>query len=404
MSISPTLPVFVNGQQGSASQMMQALTDLYTQGQTNLENITNIYTGSLVSFERRVSYLNSKQQQANKLTNQNSLVNFSVTDFSTIDQSETTGTVHIDTNVVNCSEQDIEVGSVETLNLNTNVYRVYNTNSQTPVGTFFITLTKPTNLSVLVFDLPSTAGNPNISVSVSDTGVTYTPCISYSLNGYRLLVYLNPGEITYIKLAITPNVPDNLGGSLYTFGLTDFVGNSTLYRLLSEFVSLPISFSPYSLNCQLTAVQTEGLLYFLSFNGGNYVEYNLGQSIPLAGVSTVNVAAATVNSSGLLSSALDGTAYLQTLTVVDNATQTNLPIVFGIAPGNSYIANLNKSYISVVGTSLYYIPYISADSSKTFKINYIEGPPSITAQLKVQLSTSDNNTSPIFNGAVLLPA
>jgi hypothetical protein len=417
MSVSPTLPTFVNGQQGSASQIMKAFTALHSNGQTNLDNITNIYTESLVAFERRVSYLNSKQQQANKITNQNSLANFSITDFSSIDQSETTGTIHIDTNVVNCSEQNIEVkavlksidfstsvGSIETLDVISNVYRVYNTNSQTPTGTFSITLTKPINLSVLVFDLPSIAGNPIINVTVSDTGVIYNPCISYSLNGYRLIVYLNPAEITYIKLDITPSMPDNLGGSLYTFGVTDFVGNSTLYRLLSEFVSLPLTFTPTSLNCEISAIPTDGLLYFLSFNGGNYVEYSLGQVIPLAGVTAVAVAAATLNSSGLLSSSITSSTYLQSLQVIDNSTGLVVPIVFGITSSNPYFANLTKSYISIVGTSLYYIPYSSGDSAKTFKINYIQGPASMTAQLKVQLSTNDNNISPIFNGAVLLPA
>jgi hypothetical protein len=418
-----TLPTIVNGQEGSASQIMSAFNYILSLGQTNLENLQNIRTETLLAFQRRVSYLNSKQQTANKLINQNALVNFTITDFSNVNQSETTATVRIDSNVVTSSEQAFEVeaiiksvqftsnlGNVEALNQDSSIYRVYNTNGSTPTGSFFITLTEPTNLSVLVFDLPSIASNPVINITTSDTGILYTSCLSYSLNGYRLIVYLTPAEIQYIKIDITPSHPDNLGGSLFTFGLTDFIGSSTQYRLLSEFVSQPINFIPNSVNCQLNAIQTDGLLYFLSLGSGNFIEVSLATSIPIPAVSETNLTAVGLNSNGLLNSTISSLAYLSTIEIIDVSTGTPIPLLYGLLPTNSSLATLNKSYISLVQASpssaysLYYIPYISEDSSKTFNISYVSGPASVSAQLKIQISTNDKNSSPIFTGATLLNA
>jgi hypothetical protein len=417
MSSTPvSLPTFSNGQPGSASQTVAAFQYIYNLGQNNLNTLTDIYTNTLLAFQRRVSYLNSKQQAALKLVNENSLVNFSVTDFSNIDQSETTATVRVDTGVITCSEQDItveaviksiqftsSVGSIETLNTTSNMYRVYNTNSQTPTGTFAITLTESINLSVLVFDIPSIANNPIINVSVSNTGITYTPCLSYSLIGYRLIIYLTPAPIQYISLSITPGNPDNLGGTLYTFGITDFVGSSTQYRLLSDFVSNPISFKPTSTNCQVLGAADPGLTYFLSLAGENYVEVNLNTPIAIPGVMTGG-GTATVSSPGLLSVTLNSNIYLNTLVVIDESISAILPIVYGITEGATNIANLKRNYISVIGNDLYYIPYVSGDSTKTFSVSYLYGPSQVTAQLKVQLFSNDNNSSPVFNGATLLAA
>ena len=41
------------------------------------------------------------------------------------------------------------------------------------------------------------------------------------MNGYRLTAWFTPMEMRYITLAITPAAPDTLGGTSYTFGLTD---------------------------------------------------------------------------------------------------------------------------------------------------------------------------------------
>ncbi|MGI4816335.1 MAG: hypothetical protein ACRYGG_23780, partial [Janthinobacterium lividum] len=176
------------------------------------------------------------------------------------------------------------------------------------------------------------------------------------------------------------------------------------YRLLSEFVSKPISFVPNSLNCQLSGTIYPGLVYFLSLDGQNYSEIDLNVPVPIPGTSLVTLPAVTLNQTGLLNTPIDPSYYSSTLQVIDNTTQLAVPVIYNLLPTDSTISKLSNSYISKVGNLLYYLPYETSDSTKTFTVSYIKGPLSVSAQLKVLMSTDDKNLSPIFNGVALIAA
>jgi len=70
------------------------------------------------------------------------------------------------------------------------------------VGTFDLELDPPLNLSLLSFDVVSTPSTPEISVGVSENGVTFSPASSLALNGYRINAWLVPATVRFVRLAV----------------------------------------------------------------------------------------------------------------------------------------------------------------------------------------------------------
>ena len=70
-----------------------------------------------------------------------------------------------------------------------------------PVGTFDLELDPPLNLSLLSFDVVSTPSTPEVSVGVSENGVTFSPAASLALNGYRINAWLAPATVRFVRLA-----------------------------------------------------------------------------------------------------------------------------------------------------------------------------------------------------------
>lgn len=105
------------------------------------------------------------------------------------------------------------------------------------------------------------ASSPSISVSVSTNGLTWVPATTTSLSGYRLNVWLPNTPTKYIQVVVTPSHPDNLGGSTYTFGITDLSGTSVDYNLVSDLFFEPISFPVQSAQVRLVAAADPGLTY-----------------------------------------------------------------------------------------------------------------------------------------------
>ena len=85
---------------------------------------------------------------------------------------------------------------------------------------------------------------------------------NFQLN--RVPVYLDQ----YIQVVITPTHPDNLGGSTYTFGITDLSGSSVDYNLVSDVFFEPLAFPVQSTEVQLVASQDDGLTYYLTLDDG----------------------------------------------------------------------------------------------------------------------------------------
>lgn len=62
--------------------------------------------------------------------------------------------------------------------------------------------------------------NPTIVVYGSADGVNLVQASQVSLNGYRVNAWFPSKNIRYLQIRITPAMPDTLGGSTYTFGIT----------------------------------------------------------------------------------------------------------------------------------------------------------------------------------------
>jgi hypothetical protein len=89
------------------------------------------------------------------------------------------------------------------------------------------------------------------------------------LNGDQLNVWLPNTPTQYIQVVITPAQPDNLGGTTYTFGITDLSGASVDYNLVSDLCFEPISFPVQSAQVQLVADTASGLTYYLALYDGS---------------------------------------------------------------------------------------------------------------------------------------
>ena len=112
------------------------------------------------------------------------------------------------------------------------------------------------------------SSSPTINASVSSNGLTWTPASKVSLSGYRLNIWLPNTPARYIKLEMTPSHPDNLGGSVYTFGVTDVSGTSVDYNLVSDLFFKPIVFPVRTSTARLMGSGDAGLTYYLTVSDG----------------------------------------------------------------------------------------------------------------------------------------
>ena len=137
-----------------------------------------------------------------------------------------------------------------------------------PTGIFNLTLATLVDVSLLTIDIAAMSSLPNIAVSVSGNGLTWTPATTVALNGSRLNAWIPETPVKYIQVVITPTHPNNLGGSTYTFGITDLSGSSVDYNLVSDVFFEPLAFPVQSTEVQLVASQDDGLTYYLTLDDG----------------------------------------------------------------------------------------------------------------------------------------
>jgi hypothetical protein len=414
---------FLIGQEASSSAVTAAFEELRSIGESALSLIEQKRINTLVDFDRRLSSLNLRRQRANRANTPRVAANFVVSDLLSVDQGNSSACIRIDTQSVTLRERRVpaaavvrttrfssDVGTVESLDLSSSLFRVHTDNNEIPAGTFTLDLQVPLSLTLLVFDIAAMPSEPSISVQASSNGMTYVDANQVSRNGYRLNAWLNPMEVKSIRLIITPTHPDELGGSSFTFGLTAFNANAIEFHLQSEFLSLPVTFSPVSKTVRLDAPVAEGISYYLALSPNPFVEIQPGVDIAIPGTALVTASGVVIDSTGLLAHTFPGTAYVDSLSVtqdgVDDVTGVANPpvnVAPSLAPADSRVAQLVNKYIGINGANLNYIrDDVSRDVGKTFSFSYITGPSSITAQLKVVLSTSDRAVTPVFRGAKLL--
>ena len=231
---------FQLGETGSASKLMTAFNAIWSQGESILASLTNYRNLSLVDFNQKLEALNSRLQQANRIQAPYTAVSFVTTDFLNIDQTLTSATVRADSQAVTLKERSTSTnaviqtqgfstsdGTAQSISTDNSLYRVQVTDGSIPTGVFNLQLIAALDMTVLTFDLAAMPPTPVFAVSASPDGITFTPALRVSMNGYRLTAWFPPMEMLYITLAITPAAPDTLGGNSFTFGPTDFVGVQT---------------------------------------------------------------------------------------------------------------------------------------------------------------------------------
>jgi hypothetical protein len=410
--VSTTFPIFSIGEAASASQVNLAFSDLEAQGNAILQTLSEIQLTTLVDYQRRLDALNARRQRAARILTPG-ITGFVVSDFDDINQGTTTATVRADTASATLRERSlpgqVEVlsttftsssGTVQSIDDGNTLFSVYNS-ADVPTGTFMLTLTAVMDISLLTIDIAAMASSPSISVSISVNGLTWVPASEVQLSGYRLNAWLPQTPTKYIQIVIVPSQPDNLGGSTYTFGVTDLSGSAVSYNLVSDVFFNPITVAVGSDTVQLVADNVPGLTYYLSLNSsaGSYSAAVVPNTpITLLGVVGVNWTGG-MNTSGVLALTLPGDVIPGSVFVFGPGA-VSMPVAPGLSPADPNIAGLDHPHASIIGSTITVLP-VPISTSGEYGVSYMTGPSSFTATLRVHLATQDSTVTPIFTGAYL---
>jgi len=296
-----------DGTEGSNSQVLQAFYELLNQGQAAIKQLVTIREDTLLLFNNALSELNGKRVRINRLPEVGIAAKFIATDLQDINQAITTASLRADSNgfslrertapgqaIVNQVRFSVSEGTIQALqtpqtstagNLGA-LYRVATTNGTIPTGTFDIQLLTSVGISLVIFDMMNTPSTAQIQVLISQNGISFTPAVNVTRNGYRLAARFQPQEIKFIRIIITPALPDILGGTVFTFGLTDLHVLSAQYHLRSDVYTNQIIFTPRSTSFQFSTPTVPGLLYFLSLAGNPPIEVYPGSIVSIPGTGT----------------------------------------------------------------------------------------------------------------------
>lgn len=414
MSLAST-PVLTNGQQSSATKLNSAFQTIRSQGTDILSLLSEIQLTTLVDYDRRQSALASKQQRAARVKASEVAALFVVSDFVSINQGLTTATVRADTASATLRERRVpstalvvstafsaSIGSVNALNQDQTLFSVFS--DTTPTGTFTLELQQAVDLSVLTIELAAMASSPEVTVQVSADGLVYTPAANVSLNGDVLNAWFPSSQVQYIQIILTPSHADNLGGNVYTFGITDFSATTVAYNLVSDIYFRPVTLSPRSQFLRFSAQGTGSLVYNLLLDNGqpgaSYVAVVDGGAIQVPGVSATTTDNVAIGVDGVLASPLPADLYIDSLSVIDTTTGLSIAVVEGFSPTDLHLASLQTPIAAVNGSTVTILPVPSA-TTDVYSISYLSGPSSINATLLVHLSTNDRTQTPVFKGAAL---
>jgi hypothetical protein len=91
--------LFVDGDQGSRSQMVGNLEELRARGQAVIESLSAIQLETLLEVQKRLSALNGRRQRAFRVPSPDLAARFLVSDFLGTDQAKTTGIPRLNTSV-----------------------------------------------------------------------------------------------------------------------------------------------------------------------------------------------------------------------------------------------------------------------------------------------------------------
>jgi len=387
----------------------------------------------LLLFNNALAELNGKKVRANRLPEIGIDVKFLTTDDKDFNQPITTATLRCDAGNITLRERQApgeaivsqvrfsaSQGTIQALqvpqtgstgNLGA-LYRVATQNGAVPVGTFDIQLLSPVTTGLIIFDMMDMPAGPTVQPYISLNGINFAPAVSQTQNGYRLAAWFAPAETQYIRLAITPALPDVLGGDVFTFGLTDFHAFSVQYHLQSDVYTNQIQMTPRTAFVEFETETVPGITYFLSLGGNPALEVFPGAIVPVPGATVVNSTSVPLDSvtgqlqlpSPAVTYQLPANAYSSSLVITD-VTNPATPFEMRIAPGLSAAATPPSNQYFTLDTSgnMYLVTYVALhDSARIFDVSYTTGPSQLGAQLHVQLTTSDLNTTPVYSGAQLV--
>jgi hypothetical protein len=454
---------FINpGEVSSAGKINRDLLTIQQLGTAILAQLSDIQTSTLIDYERRLSALALRQSRAAKVLPSNIAAQFTLSDWTQINQTDTTATVRVDTQTATLREKRLpstvlvsntafttSVGTVAALDQNQTLYRV--TANSAPTVTFTLTLSDTVQLNLMTFTLSALASTPEVTVSTSADNVVFTPATNVEVVGSTLNAWLPSNPVLYVRLLITPTHADNLGGNTYTFGITGATGTSVSYALVSDLYFQPVPVVPLSASWTLVAPADPGLKYFCRLTGtgfdSGYIQYQPGDVISVPGIQQGS-AQSTDNGQGLINGPINGVTlpygiyetiigavvYPWSLTVglYNPITQitTNLPILWtnfnftDAADITTLIGNNSEQYAPFTtlsrtyavaqlttqgltsggGVSTVYIlpPNFGSDGNPTqFVTNWSYGPSEVNIEFYVHISTSDRNKTPVFTGLSL---
>lgn len=410
-----------DGDVSSARVFLDTMEAMRQKGQSVLDDLEAARNETLFRMQQGLNALNSRRQRAARVLSPDVACRFVVSDMLDIDQARTSATVRADAGSVTLRERarssqaDIRrttftsaTGTIEQFN---DMYRVHVADGSQPTGVFEVELMRSQVLTLLVFDIVTLPSNPAIQVWGSEDGLKLLPASEVSVNGYRVNAWFPARSVKYVRISITPNMPDTIGGSTYTFGLTSLAAFSVDYRLYSEMVTRPVPFRPVSAKVRFQAADPN-LLYFLEFGGGPVSRVEPGQLLDLPGVepetvdTSIDPAWRLNSDDGALQ--LPADIYPASLSILDTAENQGVRIGYGLDPA-LIGPNLVNKYVAVRpytdGGWLDVVPVNDAlyddESGRIYRVSYTHGPDTLAVRLRVQLSTRDRASTPVFRGAWL---
>lgn len=408
-----------DGNLSSASGFMRKVGEVRDQGQAVLDDLVAARAETLFRVEQSLSALNSKQQLASRVLSSDMACRFVMSDLLNIDQARTSATLRADAQAATCRENATSSkAEIRKLSFNSalssveqfgDMYRVHVLDDAKPTGVFELEFYEARDITLLAFDMVSMPSSPTIEVFGSADGVVLTPAKEVSVNGYRVNAWFAAQAIRYIQIRITPRMPDTLGGSSYTFGLTAVSAFSTTYYRYSEVVTLPVAIAPVSPKVRFRT-EDPNLSYFLQFDGGSVYKVEPDQILSLPGVSEQSITcridpAWRLSQGDALSPVqLPATLYPSTLRVRDRDLNQSVRLAYGLDPALAG-QNLSRECVAVHQGGLFLLPvdetrYLE-QAGRSFEAVYVEGPPAVYAVLRVQLSSANRDQTPVFRGAWL---
>lgn len=405
------------GSQASASQVNSCLNAIETIGANALTTLSEFQTITLIKYQNRQSYINSKRVMANRMLGPSIPISISAGDFACIDQGSTTASLRGDSGSCTNRETLVDFTTFTTFNFTSNVGSVSSidtagqlfqvVSSTIPIGQFNMQMPNVISTNLVVFDMLSSPGMPTIVVEVSPDGVNYTSFTNISVNGYQVSASGTNTDTNYVRITVTPTAPDLLNGTTYSFGITSLNVRGSTFALRSQFSSRIISFSPNSANLYFGTEDISQISYYVSLSPSSntsFIQYLPNILIPVPGAGTINATSIglTANSSnfGVFGIALNTLIYPSSLSVIEvtNGINNGILVVPTLSVTDPNISSVINEYACISNGELILVTSKSI-IGRTFNITYDWGPPTMNLILKVILNSANSGSTSIFRQA-----